>query len=143
MQPVTFRAVPNGGLAPFNYTWGSTVPVVAGGGNTSPTITVTAPATGQDFTLTVSITDAVGETSKGSGTFTAKDPTYAGMQFRLCTLLQNLDRFRPPIYVNPGDPGPEWYTRLKLEELHELNQAMQASIEDLQNLLNKRGSTQR
>jgi hypothetical protein len=92
------------------------------------------------MTITVTVTDAAGNTITKSTTATAMDPAQAGRLSSLCRLLESLHEFRWPIYINPGDPGPvstPAYSPAALQRLHDLANGLVETVEGLRQAANR------
>jgi hypothetical protein len=126
----TFEIEVVAGMAPYTFQWSqSNTPITAGGGTTSSKVSVTVPPLGVSGTLSVTVTDVTGNQVTVSVTVTGLDPKFAGPQERLCEILSQMDRFKRPLYINPGDPGPIefWFNPYSESDL----KTMQKTIQEL------------
>lgn len=132
----TFAVSVTGGAAPFSYLWQTNLPLTNGGQEGSAFVTVSVPPFGQTGAVTVTVTDAAGNTITTSTTISSRDPTLAPVEAALCKVVETLSRFKRPLYVNPGDPGPidinvDLYTSAELAQMQDLGSRLVASVGSL------------
>ena len=110
--PATFAVTVQGGVRPFTYGWPlpSGLNRNSGGGANDTTVTVT-PASTAAATLSVNVTDAANDHASASLSVVPLDPELARRESRLCEIVNQLYRFKRPLYYNPGDPGPLEFRR--------------------------------
>lgn len=108
----TFDATVTGGFAPLNYQWNVTGADAIGPlgpkpwqvNLKAPFITIKVPDANSIFHLSVTATDPFGNTVTAQGSYKALDSVMADFLESLCKLIHTALEFRPPVYIDPGDP---------------------------------------
>jgi subtilase family serine protease len=136
-EPATFIAKVSDGIPPFSYDWIiSDANWLPGESHTLDHATVIAPPAGATIVATVNVRDSLGSTNTASLPAVSHDPAFAAKEASICQIISSLDRFKPPIYVNPGDPGPieKWEADYSLRDVVEIEKAAQRLTEEARKL---------
>ena len=100
-----FTAEVSGGVGPFVYYW---EPVNAakssGGGLTDQKISLEIPPVATVFSLKLTVEDIAQISVTFSVNYVSLDPEIAAIEHALCEFVHWGYQFKPPIYINPGDP---------------------------------------
>jgi hypothetical protein len=151
----TFVADTIGGIGKLSYQWTVTNAQVAKKKFPGPFVTkskeltIIVPPAGTVFTLQVMVTDPYRASAMATSSFKALDPTFAGFLARLCQIIHQAEEFRPPIYVNPGDPyryypySPADFRRFadRARTLAKLGNELALASEGLQRVARKRSQS--
>ncbi|MDO3627477.1 hypothetical protein [Mucilaginibacter sp. BT774] len=136
-----FRILPKDGVPPYTFQWNAgTATFVVQPTSTTKRVQVNVPPPGQSTVLSVTVTDLEGNMVIRSFNLTGIYPGFAAKEEAICKLLQEIaHRFRPPLYINPGDPGPlgidsRIYSSVYLHNIQQAINRLNRQITGLQNL---------
>jgi subtilase family serine protease len=134
----TFALDVEGGTPPFTYRWYEQgKPVMSGGKNGPPEISLKIPLLGKSLTISATVTDQADASVRTAIKVSGLDPSVAEAEENLCKFVPQMDRFKHPLYINPGDPGPldfqfSPYSRSELDTLEKLLKEISVATKSLQ-----------